>query len=329
MVTAGLRPQPDHEPDSHGQFLTFVVPAPSGCNLNCSFCLVKQRREVAGDWLRPDDLARFVREAAERALIFAVAIQGYEPLLPASLPYTQAVLAIGRLLRIPTTLVTNGVFLGDALDLISVLAPSKIAISLDSASADNHDRIRGVTGAWASTVNSIVQATKVLTPKTSLAVSSVLLPGKRCYLDEMPARLREIGIDRWIVNPLLRVGRDHVGGPVGDRASLFHDLLVLQEAADRAEVRLSVDDEFDRLDHGSASLRQPALRSLHVRALPPKVEIFRLTPNGQCSTGENILKRVTPEVPRWQPDATHAGDFLEMLSEQTARSILRKENPLG
>jgi molybdenum cofactor biosynthesis enzyme MoaA len=111
-------------------FLTFIVPATDGCNLGCSFCFIRQRREVVGDPLHPEDLVQFIREAAERSPIFAVAIQGYEPLLPASLPYTQAVLATGRLLGLPTAMVSNGVLLGDAVDLLAVLAPSKIAISL-------------------------------------------------------------------------------------------------------------------------------------------------------------------------------------------------------
>jgi hypothetical protein len=157
-----------------------------------------------------------------------------------------------------------------------------------------------------------------------LVVSSVLLPGKRQYLDDMPSRLSEIGIDRWIVTPLLRVGRDQAGGPVGDRANLFQDFLTLQEAANRAGIRLTVDDEFDHLGHGRASISEPGLRSLHVRTLPRGVEIFRLAPSGQCSTGEDILKQLSPNVPCWRPGTTHAGDFLESLIKATAASPRRR-----
>jgi pyruvate-formate lyase-activating enzyme len=275
MGSSGLQPQPDSESDAVGQFLTFVVPAPDGCNLKCAFCLVRQRREITETRLRPDDLARFIREAAERSPIFALAIQGYEPLLSESLPFTQAILATGRFLGLPTSMVTNGVRLVDALDLLKALSPSKIAISLDAASAEVHDRIRGVAGAWAATVGGIKRAVEVLAPRTRLAVESVLLPSKRHYLDAMPARL--------------------------------------QEAASRAGVRLTVDDEFGNLGHEVASVSQPSLRALHVRTLPRNVEIFRLAPSGQCSIGDDILRQVTPETPRWQPGAMHAGDFLELL----------------
>jgi len=323
MTAGGLQPLPEHEPGDAGRFLTFVVPARKGCNLRCSFCLVRQRREITETCLLPDDYARFVREAAERAPIFAIAVQGYEPLLPDSLPYTQAILATGRFLGLPTTFVTNGVKLGDAVNLLETLSPNKIAISLDAASAEIHDRIRGVAGAWAAAVRGIGRAIAVLAPRTRLVVSSVLLPSRRHYLDAMPARLREIGIDRWIINPLLRVGADQAGGPVSDRPSLFRDLHILQEAADRAGVRLTVDDEFGHLSHDAASVSQPPLRKLHVRALPPGVEIFRLAPSGQCSTGDGILRQVTPETPRWQPEATHAGDFLEKLRESA--DLLRRQ----
>jgi pyruvate-formate lyase-activating enzyme len=304
---------PDFDGEGAGQLLTFVVPAQGGCNLKCSFCLIRQRREAAGDCLQPEDLARFIREVAERSPIFALAIQGYEPLLPTSLPYTRAVLEIGRSLGVPTTLITNGVLLHDAIELLNRLPPTKIAISLDSDSAAIHDRVRGVAGAWTATVAGIKRAVDVLAPRTKLAVSSVLLPSKRDHLEGMPAWLQEAGIEEWIVNPLLRFGPEKCNGPVGERRSLFQSLLGLKEAADRAAIHLKVDDEFDRLDHRSACVQQPELGSLEVRKLPAAIDIFRLGPSGRCSVGQDIMKPVTSDVPQWRPNAANAGQFLETL----------------
>src|SRR6266852_3635963 len=128
MTASGLQPRPDYDLDPVGQFLTFVVPALEGCNLKCPFCLVGQRREIAKANLRSEDFVRFIREAFDRAPIFALAIQGYEPLLPESLPYTQAILATGRFLGIPASLVTNGTKLAEAVDLLTTLAPAKVAV---------------------------------------------------------------------------------------------------------------------------------------------------------------------------------------------------------
>jgi MoaA/NifB/PqqE/SkfB family radical SAM enzyme len=322
LANIGFQPDSDQEPGAAGQFLTFVVPAPSGCNLRCPFCFIRQRREISETRLEqerfepahlgPEDMARFVREAAQRAPIFALAVQGYEPLLPESLPYTRALLAAGRFLNLRTTLVTNGIGLVHALDLLKTLTPAKIAVSLDSAEAGIHDRIRGVRGAWDKAVAGMTRARAVLSPQTRLVVASVLIPSRRLYLDDMPARLREMGIDRWIVNPLVRVGRRVAGGPVGNQTALFRDLLILHEAADRAGVRLTVDDEFGHLGHDAACVRQPALRALHVRTLPPNVELFRLTPDGWCSQGSDVLNQITSSTPCWRP-GMHAGDFLAML----------------
>src|SRR5262249_48934322 len=232
-------------------------------------------REIAETLLRPEDMARFIREAAERAPIFALTIQGYEPLLPEALPYTQAILATGRFLGLPTGMVTNGTKLAGAVDLLKTLVPNTIAVSLDAASADIHDRIRGGAGAWAASLHGIKRAIEVLAPQTRLVVNSVLQPSKRRYLDDMPARLREIGIDQWNLIPLKRVGSDRTGagGPVADRASLYSELLILQEAADRVGVRLTVDDEFDHLNHDVVCVSQPSLRRVHVRTASPHVEI--------------------------------------------------------
>jgi MoaA/NifB/PqqE/SkfB family radical SAM enzyme len=291
-----------------------VAPAPNGCNLKCSFCLIRQRREITEARLGPQDYARFIREAKQRAQIFALAIQGFEPLLPESLPYTQSILSTGRFLDLRTTVVTNGVGLFDAIDLLKTLSPTKIAISLDAANADIHDRIRGVAGTWDRAVAGIRRALDVLAPQTRLVVASVLIPSRRYYLDDMPARLREIGIDRWILNPLVRVGRDAAGGPVANEMALFRDLRILHEAADRAGVRLTVDDEFGHLRYEAARAWQPEMCALDVRTLPPHVELFRLAPGGQCSRGGDVLRQVTSETPCWQPGKAHAGDFLERLS---------------
>src|SRR5215470_2312770 len=124
MSAGGVQPQPDYGLDAVGQFLTFVVPALNGCNLKCPFCLIRQRREIsetqpaAENLLQPEDMVRFIREAAQRSPIFALAIQGYEPLLPESLRYTQAILATGRFLNRPATLVTNGTRLIGAVALL-------------------------------------------------------------------------------------------------------------------------------------------------------------------------------------------------------------------
>lgn len=326
MANEDVWPYPDDHTGT-GKLLTFVVPAPRGCNLSCPFCFIRQRQEITEDYLQIDDFLRFLCEAAEDETVFALSIQGYEPLLPESMPYTQALLATGRQLGLATSFVTNGTFLADEVAVLETLAPDRIAISLDAASAEIHNRLRGAN-AFAATVEGIVRAVDVLMPRTKLVISSVLLPGKREHLDGLPALLSEFGINDWIINPLIRVGQNEDGGPVCDRDLLFQDCLMLQDAAERSGIRLTLDDPHDRLDHRNAIPLKPKLRTLRVRNHPSDVEIFRFTPSGHCSVGMDIIRRMNVKTPRWMPGETHAGAFLEAISakEPVRKNELRSDN---
>lgn len=313
MANDGLIPFEDAAPNS-GQFLTFIVPAPQGCNLKCPYCVIAQRREVTENKLSPGDFARFIHEAEERGPIFAVAIQGYEPLLPASIPYSQALLQAGKKLRVPTSFVTNGTFLRKATELLSDLTPNKIGISLDAADPCTHDRLRGVSGAWERTVDGIRHAVRHLPASTSLAVISVLFPTKIEQLLAMPRLLKQLGINHWILSPLLRIGHHALGGVAGQRQRIFASILRLQDAANHAVIRLTVDDGQDNLRHGEARLNMPELRQVEFRPIPSGVDLYRLTPSGHCSTGHNILRRLREDAPQWRAGQIHAADFLDQIS---------------
>ncbi len=231
--------------------------------------------------------------------------------------HTQAVLSAGMMLGIPASLVTNGVRLREETQRLALLEPAKIGVSLDAASAGEHDRIRGISGAWEATVSGLRYAMRVLSPRTKFAVASVLMSNRE-PLDGMPELLRQLGISHWIVTPLQAIGRDAPGGPAGDRRKLYENLLILQDAAEGAGIRLTIDDELDCLGHGEALAHQPELTRLRVRTLPAGVDLFRLTPGGQCSMNRDILQQVTPATPRWRPGEMDAGDFLDGLKYAAA-----------
>lgn len=299
-----------------GRFLTFITPAPSGCNLKCSFCFIRQRGKKSEALLQPHHYVQFICEAAaasEPHTPIALSIQGHEPLLPEARPYTQAILATGALLDIPTGLVTNGTFLKQSADWLATFAPTKIAVSLDAATAAPHDQLRGVAGAFDATVAGIRSAVRVLGPHTKIAVASVLTPKYGSEpLEDMPYLLRALGVTEWLVNPLHRVGRDGVlGGPVGCRQLFYENLARLQDAADSAGITLIIDDELDYLGHDLATIAQPELRRFYVRTIPANVELLRLGPGGEVSAGRGILQAVTDETSRWYPHIESAGAYLE------------------
>lgn len=203
MASIGL-PSDDWEGGTCGNFLTFILPTDAGCNLKCSFCLISQRKEITVRQLDPSGFVQFIRDIALIEPVIGIALQGYEPLLPGTLPYTTAILAAGKELGIPVSLVTNGTHLGSAMPELAALTPNKIGASLDAADPERHDRLRGVSGAWNQTVDGIGEGLRQLPDAAKrFAVISTLMPQRRAYLDEMPALLSRLGIREWIVNPLL------------------------------------------------------------------------------------------------------------------------------
>ena len=315
MASIGIFPDDNDDEDVSlsGKFLTFIVNAPGGCNLSCGFCMVKQRVEVTNDVMSPDDLARFIDETADAGQIFALGVQGHEPLLPASLRYTHTILKSAMRIGRPATLVTNGVFLRDAAAWLADMHLAKAGVSINSPQAAIHDRFRGVRGTWDAATNGVKHALKVFAGRSRLAVTSVLMPNDRGQLRDMPPFLRGLGVEDWIVTPLLRAGRDKIGGTVCCSQNVFDNLLVLQDAADRANVRFTVDDELDCLRYDEACEQRPELRAIRVRRIPPGVELYRLSPAGHCSAGRDILTEAAPAARRWHPGEIHASRFLKAV----------------
>lgn len=313
MVNSGFTPD-DWGTCISGHFLTFIIPAVSGCNLKCSFCVIAQREEISDNILGADDYARFIRGVAHHQPVAAIALQGYEPLLPSALPYTAAILRTGRELAIPCSLVTNGVYLCNALPLLAKLRPNRIGVSLDAAAPERHDRLRGVVGAWGDTVLGISEAASAFAGSaTRLTVISTLMPRRAAYLHAMPKLLRKLGVRDWIVHPLLSIGTGGPGRFPGRADQMLSDFLALQRLAEEEGVHVAIDDEFDLLRPSldETSLRQCA--ALNVKTLPPGVTISRLLPSGHCSVGADILSKLPPDAPRWRPGIDDPARFLRGL----------------
>ena len=301
-----------------GAIVTLITPAPNGCNLSCPFCFVRQRGEDrAESVLKPKDYVDFIEQSATGGPVAAVCIQGYEPLLPEAMAYTRAILATGRRLGIPTSLVTNGVELTSAVDELSALDLAKIAVSIDAADPEAHDRQRGKNGAWAVAINGVRQAVKKLPISTELTVTSVLVPKRRHYLEGMPALLRDLGVKHWVVNVLRKIEPGRPGRPWGDRTKILGELAVLQRIADRHSVEFCADDEFDTLRYSDPEQDVAAIEALRVRHLERPSGVFRLLPNGQCSIGREILERVNSGMPQWDPQTMDAGTFIQFLQQRS------------
>jgi len=120
------------------------------CNLACSHCYLDavQRKREAPDELSTDEALGVVAQIADLAPAAMLVLSGGEPLLRRDLPVLVAAAARRGLLPV---IGTNGTLLQPrrAAELRQAGAAG-VGISLDSADAVFHDRLRGRAGAWAA-----------------------------------------------------------------------------------------------------------------------------------------------------------------------------------
>jgi pyruvate-formate lyase-activating enzyme len=122
------------------------------CNLACDYCCARSSPKAPRRALGVDRVRRLAAEAAD-AGVNELLLTGGEPFL---LPDIDELVAACTA-RLPTTLLTNGMlFRGARLERLRRMDRDRLAvqISLDSATAEPHDRHRG-RGTWQRAVDGI------------------------------------------------------------------------------------------------------------------------------------------------------------------------------
>ena len=319
MSIAGL-PATAWEGDECGHLLTFVLPAVSGCDLKCGFCFISQRDEIASERLMPADFVSFIRQAAATMNVLGISLQGYEPLLPGTLPYTLDILRVGRELGIPVSIVTNGTHLVEAMPALKDCPPAKIGVSLDAAAPVRHDRIRGVTGAWERTVEGLRQYRRTVEDaEERLAVLSIYMPGRRTYLDGMPQLLNSLDLREWVLNPLVTLEKSQ-WAYASKRTKLVEDLTELWDHAIRAGIDFKVDDELGILKSAFPAAEQGMIAPLPIRSMPDGVVLSRLSPGGELSVGLEIWRPLSQKTRHWRP---HTDDVAGLLANSNGGNAQR------
>jgi|SRR5580698_5293209 MoaA/NifB/PqqE/SkfB family radical SAM enzyme len=302
--------------DAHGLALTFIVPA-TACNLSCGFCAIKQRHEISESTLSVADYGYFLSEIARKEPLAIAAVQGYEPLLAESWRYTSQLLSTARRCGVPRSIVTNGILLTERASELAELEPTGVTISIDSSTALAHDKIRGVGGAFEKTLAGLRALSNIPGFASRITVNSVLFPHRRKLLEGMPALLEQCGITHWVVGPLLRIGRNTMGGPVGDSGQIIDDLLHLRGVAENHGVSVVLDDEL-----GMLALD---FQELVVRRFERPEGLIRLAPDGSCSVGRDILRAVSPKTPRWNPSKMEPLEFVRSILSPAMRADVFRE----
>jgi MoaA/NifB/PqqE/SkfB family radical SAM enzyme len=235
-----------------------------------------------------------------------VAIQGYEPLLEEAWPYTVAIFAAANRLGVRTSLVTNGIELHTKAAELAQLRPAGVTVSLDSFLAEEHDRVRGHSGAFEATTSGLRKFMRLKDEGTRVSVNSVVLPRRRRLLDDMPELLGSLGIGHWTVTPVLKIGRNGLGGPVEGTQTIIENLQLLRNRASAHNVEVALYDELGQLATGGADFG-----GLIIRVFDRLDGLVRLSPTGACSVGREILQEVGPSTPIWRPGEISPVDFLD------------------
>jgi MoaA/NifB/PqqE/SkfB family radical SAM enzyme len=181
------------------------VAVTNACNAHCRFCSFPQVPTTDWRMADPDRLARGF-SAMQRAGMRYVCITGGEPLL---YPALADCLEEARARKLETLLVTNGVLLTPALvSKFSYAGLHTLIISIDAASAQIHDRHRGVPG-----LASHIKETLPLLHRAGIrTVASVTLSR---LIDDVEALLyfvRDMGFPQLTFSyPLTRLNSSYLG----------------------------------------------------------------------------------------------------------------------
>jgi len=123
------------------------------CNLKCAHCYLDAAELEGADETATAEARRYIDEVASLNPEAMLIMTGGEPLLRPDFPELSRY-ASGKGLTVVVG--TNGTLLDDAtIEMLLSSGVQGVGISLDSSTPAYHDRFRGVTGAWARTVEGI------------------------------------------------------------------------------------------------------------------------------------------------------------------------------
>jgi organic radical activating enzyme len=189
------------------------------CNLRCDYCCVRSSPRAARRPLGVDTIRRIAAEAAELG-VGEIFLTGGEPFLLPGIGDIMAACAAAA----PTTVLTNGMLLkGRRLEVLRRQSQHRVTlqVSIDSATAERHDRHRGA-GSWARAWEGIASA-RTLGFRVRIA-ATVADEGEaaefRRFLDE-----RQVGEEDRVIRRIAMRGFAEEGVAIA-RADLMPELTI-------------------------------------------------------------------------------------------------------
>ena len=216
--------------------------------------------------------------------VLSISFQGYEVTLPESWPYLEAAFRAAKPSGIRRSFITNGMLLHKYAERIADLDPVRIAVSLDGGSAAANDAVRGLPGAFRTTIASVRRFLEIATDyRERVSVVSCLHRGiNHESLLRLPRLLRELGISHWLLGFAVAV-RGETFEPLEDRDVLRRQLRGLRRAADANGIRFYVNDEFGFVSDGNGG-------GMNARRVFDPEFLYRLDPLGYVRVGHEVLE---------------------------------------
>ncbi len=122
------------------------------CNLSCQFCDTTDRHRPPQNELSAARWERIVNEAADLGARRIMVLGGGEPLLAEA---TATILRTAGHRGLQGFLTTNGTRLARFAPLLAEISWDEVHVSIDGASAQTHDRLRGQRGAFRQSVRGL------------------------------------------------------------------------------------------------------------------------------------------------------------------------------
>ncbi|MET1101493.1 MAG: TIGR04053 family radical SAM/SPASM domain-containing protein [Pyrodictiaceae archaeon] len=174
------------------------------CLLACKHCRAEAIKEPLPGELSTSEVEKLVDQITEFGHPYPILIlTGGDPLMRKDLWHIIDY-AKSKGLRIGIAPSITPLLDENVLKALAEHGVSSISISLDSASPDIHDSIRGVKGTWRKTIEAIKTAINI---GLRVQVNTVVMRSNVYELPYMVKLLRELGVETWEVFYLIPVGR--------------------------------------------------------------------------------------------------------------------------
>ncbi len=173
------------------------------CDLVCLHCRACAQKEFHPDELSTEMSFRLMDQLAEFPIPPMLVLTGGDPFKRPDI-YEIIRYGVSKGLEVSITPSATPLVTEDAIRLLKEAGISRIAISIDGATAKSHDKMRGVDGSFDSAFRILKDAAKYDIP---VQINTTVLPHNMHEIDAMADLLEENKIVLWSVFFLVPVGR--------------------------------------------------------------------------------------------------------------------------